>query len=369
MSLILTFLGATSTHRIKIAVTAAKLLSGQGKRVLLAGNVEPTMSMLLNFSVGCDPQEIAINLHVVYLQASVLLERSWNDIKQLESEYLKTPLLKEVYGQELAVLPGMDSALALNAIRQYDESGNYDVIIYCGYGDSRTIRMFGMPDFISWYWRRFHQLFVNSDIGKILTEAPIIQTLINNLFNFNWMDNNFVHPIDQTISFLEKGKEAVADPKRVVAFLVSTPEILELAACRYLWGSSQQINLTVGGLILVTSGNMDAKNMIPGEFSPLAVSVFPDRSTSDWQILMDSLPDFEAQALEAPKPIEINVCERKVSLFLPGFEKKQIKLTQHGPEVTVEAGDQRRNISLPSSLIGRSVTGAKFQHNYLIISF
>ena len=49
-----------------------------------------------------DPQKIAINLHVVHLQASVLLERSWNDIKQLESEYLKTPLLKEIYGQELA---------------------------------------------------------------------------------------------------------------------------------------------------------------------------------------------------------------------------------------------------------------------------
>lgn len=369
MSLILTFLGATSTHRIKIAVTAAKLLSGQGKRVLLAGNVEPTMSILLNFPVSCDPQEIGVNLQVVNLQTSVLLERSWNDIKHLESEYLKTPLLKEVYGQELVVLPGMDSALALNAIRQYDESGNYDVIIHCGYGDSRTIRMFGIPDFISWYWQRFHQLFVNSDIGKILTESPIIQTLINNLFNFNWTDDNFVQPVDKAISFLKKGKEAVADPKRVIAFLVSTPEVLELAACRHLWGSSQQVNLTVGGLILVTSGNIDAKNMISEEFDPLAVSVVPDPSTSDWQILMDSLPDFEAQALQAPKPIEINVHERKVILFLPGFDKKQIKLTQHGPEVTVEAGDQRRNISLPSSLIGRSVNGAKFQHNYLIISF
>ncbi|MBF2084248.1 MAG: hypothetical protein IGS16_06555 [Thermoleptolyngbya sp. C42_A2020_037] len=51
--------------------------------------------------------------------------------------------------------------------------------------------------------------------------------------------------------------------------------------------------------------------------------------------------------------IAVNIAERKVTLFLPGFDKTQVKLIQSGPEVTVEAGNQRRNISLPPELSGR----------------
>jgi arsenite-transporting ATPase len=83
---------------------------------------------------------------------------------------------------------------------------------------------------------------------------------------------------------------------------------------------------------------------------------------------MDALPDF-TQAAKAPKPLEIDIRARQVRLFLPGFDKKQVKLTQSGSEVTVEAGDQRRHILLPPALSGSSVTGAKFQNGYLTISF
>jgi arsenite-transporting ATPase len=366
MALILTFLGKGSSDRTKIAIAAAKLLASQGKRVLLAGQPEPAMSILLGVTVGPEPQEIAANLQVVQFQTGVLLERNWEEVKKLEAQYLRTPILKDIYGQELAVLPGMDSALALNAIRQYDESGKYDAIIYDGSGDSSTIRVLGMPESVSWYVRRFRQLFINSDLGKGISESPFIQPLISTFFNVNWVTDNFSQPTNQVNNLLDKGKAALADPKRIAAFLVTTNDRVEVATARYFWGSAQQVGLIVGGVLQVSS---DTSVNLTQEFAPLPVSIIPEAKADEWQPLIDALPNFAAQAVQAPKPIEIDVNTRQVRLFLPGFDKKQVKLTTFGPEVTVEAGDQRRNIFLPPALSGKAVTGAKFQNQYLIISF
>lgn len=368
MAFILTFLGKDSTGRTTVAIGTAKKFASSGSRVLLISqDSDPTLGLLLDSPLSADPQEVMPNLQVVQFQTATLLERSWEEVKKLEAQYLRSPVLKSVFAQELGVLPGMDMALALNALREYNASDRFDVIIYAGSGDQSTLRMLGMPEILSWYIRRFRQVFADSDVGK--TIMPFLQPLVGSVLNVDLMSDNFGQPANQVNNILEQGKAALADPQRVAAYLVTTPDALEVATARYLWGSAQQIGLTVAGVIvnpspLVANEVLDLQTV----FAPLTISPLPQRSDNNWQPLIDALPDF-SQTAQAPKPITINIPERKVSLFLPGFDKKQVKLTQNGPEVTIEAGDQRRNISLPSELSGRPVSGAKFQDAYLVISF
>ncbi|GAB4228282.1 MAG: ArsA family ATPase [Elainellaceae cyanobacterium] len=364
MAFILTFLGKGGTGRTTMAIAAAKQFAAQGKRVLLAGqDPGPAFGLLLEASVNADPQEIAPNLQAVQFQSAVLLERAWEELKRQEAQYLRTPFLKAVYGQELGVLPGMDTALALNAIREYDGSDRYDVIVYDGNGDLTSLRMLGMPEILSWYTRRFRQVFLDSDLGKTL--SPFIQPISAAVLNVDWSGDLFSQPAaKQMNNILDQGREAVADPNRVAAYLVTTDEASAIATAKYLWGSAQQVGLTVGGVLLNQAAPSDS---IQSTFSPIPISSIPAR-TQDWQPLIQALPDF-TQATQAPHPVMVDVAERKVYLFLPGFDKKQVKLTQYGPEVTVEAGDQRRNLFLPPELKGKQVTGAKFQEGYLIISF
>ena len=366
MALVLTFLGKGGTGRSTVAIAAAKQFAAQGQRVLLAGqDPTPAFAMLVGTPLSAEPQEIAPNLQAVQLQMTALLEKNWEELKQQEAQFLRTPFFKAVYGQELGVLPGMDSALAMNAIREYDASGLYDVIVFDSTGDQTTIRTLGLPETMGWYIRRFRQVFADSDLGKTL--SPFIQPIAAAVLNVNWSSGDlFSQPAGQQMNnMLDQGKAAVADPNRVLAYLVTTGDEGAIATAKYLWGSAQQMGLTVGGVLLNETGVIEA---VRSEFHPLPVNHIPSKVGGDWQPLMNALPDFR-QANQAPRPITINVGERKVSLFLPGFDKKQVKLTQYGPEVTIEAGDQRRNILLPPELSGRQVTGAKFQDGYLIISF
>lgn len=365
MSFILTFLGKGGSGRTTIAIAAAKRYASQGQRVLFAGQGSgPALGLMLGTALGPDPQEVAPNLQAVQFQSATLLERSWEELKKLEAQYVKTPFFKQVFGQELGVLPGMDSALGLNALREYDASGQYDVIIYDGLGDEAMLRMLGMPEILSWYIRRFRKVFTDSELGRTL--SPFIQPITSSVLNVNWTGDNFAQPTGQVNNLLDQGKAAMADPNRIAAYLVTTADPIAIATASYLWGSAQQVGLTIGGIIL--NQEVLLAETMATQFTPLSVSSVPTRTTEDWQPLMDALPDF-TQAAQAPRPITVEVQAHRVRLFLPGFDKKQVKLTQYGPEVTVEAGDQRRNLFLPPELSGRQVTGAKFQESHLIISF
>lgn len=364
MAFILTFLGKGGTGRTTIAIASAKKFALQNQRVLLVGqDSSPAFGLAVDAALGADPQEIAPNLHAVQLQMTTLLERSWDEVKKLEAQYVRSPFFDNVYGQELGVLPGMDQALALNALREFDSSGRYDVIVYDGTGNQEMLRMLGTPEILSWYIRRFRQVFVDSDLGKTL--SPFIQPVASAvLTNASFAGDNFAQPTGEVNNLLEQGKQAVTNPQRMAAYLVTTDDPGAIATARYLWGGAQQIGLTVGGVILNQSTNLEA---LSDTFEPLSIATVPAQPVNDWQPIVDALPVFDAT--QAPHPMAINVAERKVSLFLPGFDKKQVKLTQYGTEITIEAGDQRRNVNLPAALRGQPVRGAKFQDGYLIISF
>lgn len=148
----------------------------------------------------------------------------------------------------------------------------------------------------------------------------------------------------------------MTNPQQVAAYLVTSTESADVQKALWLWGRAQQVGLVVAGVLVNRTNVVDLA--ISESFQPLPVRAIDD---------LTNLPSLQPAA-DLPKPIEIDVTNRQVKLFLPGFTKQEVKLSQSGPEITIDAGDQRRNILLPPSLRGADVTGAKFQNNYLIIS-
>ncbi|MEL6940621.1 MAG: ArsA family ATPase [Cyanobacteria bacterium J06598_1] len=376
MTLILTFLGKGGTGRSTAAIAAAQKLTNEGKRVLLISQeAGPVISLMLGTDVSASPSAIATNsnglaggFQAVQLQTTTLLEDNWEKLKKFEAQYLRDPFFRDVFGQELSVIPGMDDFLALNAIREYTESNQYDVIVHDGPGNQSSLRLWGAIGGVDWYFRRFKQVFQSSQFYKSI--SPFIAPITGAIFSSGLSGDIWSQPETQSVEkMVAKGKALVRDPMQLRAYVVTSDDEIAIATGRYLWSAAQQIGLTVAGtLVNEGKGGADTKDAIAA-FEPIPVTKLPYAESGDrWSPIIDALPAL-TEPVSVPSPMSVDVATSSVKLFLPGFNKTQVKLTQNGPEVTVEAGDQRHNVSLPAALNGRAVTGAKFQSGYLIISF
>jgi len=81
---------------------------------------------------------------------------------------------------------------------------------------------------------------------------------------------------------------------------------------------------------------------------------------------------------ENPTDIKYNIRTHEIektdagytlSVYLPFSDKKDLSLNQKGDELIIRANKIKRNIALPRSLAGMSVSGAKFEEDTLKINF
>lgn len=151
----------------------------------------------------------------------------------------------------------------------------------------------------------------------------------------------------------------MADPRKAMAILTTRSDRVSQAVALQWWGAAQPIGLRVGAVLASESSGLDD---LKRDFAPLPVFSLSSAASDS------VLPSFDVLN-HAPEPLSIDLQARQIRLFLPGLAKEAVKLSQSGPEITIEAGDQRRNLRLPVALQGRAVTSARFQEQSLILSF
>lgn len=112
-------------------------------------------------------QGVEVNVDGLLFSFIYLLERGWEKFKEVEVQYLRLLVLKNIYGEELGVLLGMDEVLVFNVLWEYEFSGCYDVLIYDGFGNFFILRMLGIFEIVSWYWWCFQKVLVDLEVVQI----------------------------------------------------------------------------------------------------------------------------------------------------------------------------------------------------------
>ncbi len=365
MTRIVTLLGATAEQQTALGLAIAQWFAERQQRTLLT---VPSPATSLRFlvgyqeeSIGWQPKFLSERLAIAELLATESVNTVWQELSRLVEPYLPQELVGKVYAGELVILPGMDTLLTLNALRVHYSSGEYDVIVYAGGNSQETLRLIGLPQGLAWYYRRFQRLLDQLDLNAIANAigGPIASAMMAANIDIQKVQERF----SEAKEWIDRGVRIAADPKRLSVFLVTDGTAISIAQTQWLWGSAQQVNVPISEVFCLGKPTPE----VSSTFAPLRVSALP-KDWSDWQALVSHLPNLN-QIGAAPAPYKFDEVQQQVRIFLPGFRKEQVKLSEFSGELTVEAGDQRRHIELPPSLKGKPVRAGKFEAPYLIVSF
>ncbi|KAG8382949.1 hypothetical protein BUALT_Bualt05G0133000 [Buddleja alternifolia] len=395
---LVTFLGKGGSGKTTAAIFAAQHYAILGlKTCLVIHSQDPTPEYLLNCKIGPSPIKCNDNLLAVRLETTKMILEPLKRLKQADARLNMTQgVLEGVVGEELGVLPGMDSifsALELerligflgNVTQGNNEKGKFDIVVYDGISTEETIRMIGATSKARLYLKYLRSLAEKTDLGRVA--GPSLLRLVDDALSLSGrgaylngrMSSEIWDYLEQT---LEKGSSIFAEPHKFGCYLVMDPtNPLSLNSALRYWGCAIQAGAQISGAFGITPPNAPTTlaETVKNNFSPLPSAFIPQLKFGDNQhwneiIVCDHSKDardlLSENSSKSIRPsVEFDKSNKSVKLFMPGFDKSEIKLYQFrgGSELLVEAGDQRRVIRLPSQIQGK-VGGAKFLDRSLMIT-
>ncbi|KAM0944286.1 putative HSP20-like chaperone, anion-transporting ATPase-like domain, arsA, HSP20-like protein [Dioscorea sansibarensis] len=387
---LVTFLGKGGSGKTTAAVLAAQHYAKEGLNTcLVVHSQDKTAEELMGCKFGNSPTECKNNLSIVRLETSKMLLEPLERMKKVDARLnLTQGVLDGVVGEELGVLPGMDSmssALALEKLVNflpgvnYRSRTNFDIVVYDGVSSEETLRLIGATERVRWYLKYIRSLAEKTDIGRLTAPSLLKLAYESASLNDGSSDGKTSTEIWNDIEqMLEKASVSFADSSKFGCYLVMNPSsgASIKSAMRY-WGCAIQAGTQISGAFGVASQSSLSIKELSHQFSPLAFACIPNLSTGfslDWDTIINSLSNDARHILHSAThdlqpSVRFDTSQKSVSLFMPGFEKSEIKLYQYrgGSELLVEAGDQRRIIRLPHAMQGK-VGGAKFINSSLVVT-
>lgn len=393
---LVTFLGKGGSGKTTSAIFAAQHYAMEGlKTCLVIQSQDPTAEHLLNCKIGTSPIKCNNNLSAVRLQSTKMLIEPLNRMKEADARLnLTQGTLEGVVGEELGVLPGMDSIFSMLALgrllgflRNTSQGGGqqdkFDIVVLDGISTEEVIRMISATSKARLYLKYLRKLAEKTDLGRLA--GPSLLRLLDEALNFSSGGANANVQLssevwDQLEKILERGSAFFQEVQKFSCYVVMNQDsqLSVMSALRY-WGCAIQAGAQVSGAFAFASPNLELADRAK-IFSPLPFASIPHLSMSahpDWnEVLLNAqsqdarrLLNLTSKQTSILPPVSFDPGNKSITLLMPGFDKSEIKLFQFrgGSELLVEAGDQRRVIRLPSQIQGK-VGGAKFIDRNLVIT-
>jgi len=367
------------------AITAVRAAELGHRTVVISTDAAHSLADSLDVPIGPDPTPVAENLWALELDVNRELWLHWEQIHRYLTNFLRQQGFEDVIAEEMAVLPGMEELFSLLKLKEYAESGAYDLAIIDCAPTGSTVRMLSFPEVAGWYMERLFHL------EKKIMKA--IRPMAEKIAHVPLPTTEVYDNVERIYQRLKGMKELLTDPERTSIRLVFNPERMVIKesqrALTYLSLYGFPVDAVFANRILppdaegsYLSGwrSIQEEHMKTAQacFSPIPIFEIPLFAREIGGL--DFLREAAHEVFGDRDPTEVHYKDRvidivkqhgeyRMSIHLPFAQKGDIDLWVKGDDLTIRVGQVKRSIRLPRALSGRVVKSAKLENGRFVILF
>jgi arsenite-transporting ATPase len=385
---ILLYTGKGGVGKTSLSAATALHCAERGLRTIVL-STDPAHSLGDSFdmALGSEPLAIGPNLWGQEIDLLHQMDRHWGTVQDYISALFAWRGMDDLVAEETAVLPGMEELASLMQITYLAESGDYDVIVVDCAPTGATLQLLALPDLARWYLDRI----VPWEKKVLKAAAPVIRRMTD----MPMPTDALYDSAEDLLRQLERISRLLTDPQLTSVRLVLNPEKMVIKEAQRAYTYLNLYGYATDAVFcnrMIPAGVTDAYFtawkeaqarylvMVEEAFDPLPVMSIPlfDQEVVGLDMLRRMAEATYDERVDPTaiffvgKPQEVTKENGvyKLSLPLPLVERNQIRLSRSmADELIIHIGNWKRNLSLPRTLSGRPVIGAKYEGDRLVVLF
>lgn len=383
---IILYTGKGGVGKTSVAAATALKSAKQGMKTLVV-STDPAHSLgdSVDMKLSSEPVEIAKNLWAQEIDATHEVEEGWGKVQNYLTELFTSKAIKDITTQELTVFPGMEDLLSLLRILKYYKEGRFHTIIIDCAPTGETLALLSFPEMLRWWMEKLFPIKKKA----IKIAGPIAESLLK----IPMPSSQVLDEIDNIYYQLDEMKKLFSDRNITSIRIVVNPEKMVIKEAQRSFTYLNIYDFNVDAVVV--------NRVIPDNVTDNYFNVWKDIQKKYKTDIIESFtpipiyysPLFESEVVGIPmlsrmadeifrdeNPIEIKYNGRTqevhkdeegyiLTINTPFLNKDDLCLNQKGDELIIKAGNIKRNITLPRTLLNLSIKRAKFEEETLKIWF
>ncbi len=383
---VILYTGKGGVGKTSIAACTAAHIAARGRRVLIVSTDQAhSLSDSFDIKLGNSPREIAENLYGMEIDTVTENEMAWGSIKAYFKQLLTLKAKDGIETEELLVFPGVGELLSLIKIKEIYDEGLYDVLIVDCAPTGETMSLLKFPDvFRGWMEKLFP---FKRKAAKLA--GPIVESTTK----IPMPKDDVFAEMEKLYSKMDELHGLMMDKKVVSIRIVTTPEKIVIKEAKRSFSYLHLYDYNVDAIII---NKIFPKDSMEGYFN--AWTKLQEESLEDIEESFKGLPVFKVELMDKElrcysmleqvgsqiykeqlpedilfqdKIFEVQKLQEGYSLniHIPFVDKRELKLSQQGDELTLTIKNEKRRFTLPQKLKNHDISTAKYEDNQLKIYY